>query len=332
MVPVGSTQLYLEAMDQPYLVLAYYHFVPLQDPHGEVLEHKRFFESRDATCRIYISEEGINGQMSAAREDAQAYMDWMHGRPQFGGMEFKIHGWHEQVFPKLTIKYRKRLVAFDKAVDLEKRGKHLSPAEWKRMLESDEKPILLDIRNEYEWKLGHFKGALLPPCETFRDFDQYAENLKQKADPHHTPIMMYCTGGIRCELYSAVLKERGFEKVYQLQGGIINYGLKQGTEHWLGKLFVFDDRLSIPITDAETPVIGRCHHCNTTTESYYNCANMDCNHLFLCCPDCLLQFAGCCKEECRNAPRVRPHHEQNAHKPFRKWYKYFPKKEKCEVL
>lgn len=311
----------------PYLVLAYYHFVDLPDPHGEVRRHKEFFKNRDVTCRIYLSEKGINGQMSAAYRDAHDYIEWMHSRPEFKDVEFKLHDHHEQAFPKLTVKYRKQLVAFDKDVDLNNRGVHVSPEKWKEMLESGEDRVLIDVRNDYEWKLGHFKGADLPPCETFRDFDQYAEDLKQKVDPKKTPVMMYCTGGIRCELYSSILKDRGFDNVYQLDGGIINYGLKEGSSHWLGKLFVFDDRLSVPISEEEeAPVIGKCHHCGTDSESYYNCANMDCNTLFLCCPECLEKFAGCCKEECCTAERVRPYHEQDAHKPFRKWYKYFNEK------
>lgn len=312
--------------DSTHSVLAYYHFVAIKDPHKEVLDHKAFLESRDVKARIYISHNGINGQMSALKKDAEDYMTWMHSREEFAKVEFKLHPHHEQVFPKLTIKYRPQLVALDLSVDMTKSGEHVSPKHWKEMLERPEKPLLLDVRNEYEWKIGHFEGAELPACETFREFGNYAEKLKEKYDPQKTPVMMYCTGGIRCELYSSILKDHGFENVYQLDGGVINYGLKEGSKHWLGKLFVFDDRLSVPISDEETAVIGTCHHCETKADAYYNCANMDCNYLFLCCPDCLIQLAGCCKEECKNAERVRPHHEQNAHKPFRKRHCYIEAK------
>lgn len=306
----------------PYLVLAYYHFLTIQDPQNEVLLHKQFFEGKDVTSRIYISENGINGQMSAARNDAHAYMEWMHSRPEFKDVHFKLHEYHEQAFPRCTVKYRKQLVAVDEVVDLNKRGEHVSPEKWKQMLDDKENYVLLDVRNDYEWKVGHFEGAELPPCETFRDFKQYAEDLKEKVNPEKTPVMMYCTGGIRCELYSSILLEQGFDKVYQLQGGVINYGLKQGSQHWLGKLFVFDDRLTVPISSEETKVIGTCHHCQKPTESYINCANMDCNALFLCCPECLKEHVGCCKKECQTAERLRPYHEATTHKPFRKWYHY----------
>ena len=313
--------------NQNYSVLAYYIFTPIADPHGEVLLHKNFFTNRDAASRIYISEQGINGQLSAIKSDAEAYMEWMHSRPSFQQIKFKIHPYHENVFPRLTIKYRKHLVAYDREVDPHKGGEHVPPEKWAQMLEQEEQKILLDVRNEYEWKVGHFEGAELPPCETFRDFEKYAEQLKESTNPKETPVMMYCTGGIRCELYSTILKEKGFEKVYQLEGGVINYGLKHSAKHWLGKLFVFDDRLAIPINEEKNPIVGTCHHCNAPIENYYNCSNMDCNNLFLCCPACLEQFSGCCKIECSQAPRLRPYHHQNPHKPFRRWYNYIADKE-----
>lgn len=301
-----------------YFVLAFYKFVPIDDPHAEITAHRAFFAGRDITSRIYISEKGINGQMSAIQSDAEAYMEWMLNRPLFADLHFKVHHWHEQVFPRVTLKYRKKLVAIDETVNLDNQGEHVSPEKWKEMLNRQDGKLVLDVRNDYEWKVGHFEGAELPPCETFRDFAGYAEDLKEKTDPKTTPVMMYCTGGIRCELYSSILKEKGFEKVYQLQGGIINYGLQEGCDKWKGKLFVFDDRLTVPLCEKEAPVIGTCHVCETANETYYNCANMDCNRLFLCCPTCLEKLSGCCQESCKNAPRVRPYHHQKPHKPFRR--------------
>ncbi|MDP1879776.1 MAG: tRNA uridine(34) hydroxylase, partial [Parachlamydiaceae bacterium] len=259
-------------------------------------------------------------------EDAEAYMAWIKSQPLFENIVFKIHYYHENVFPRQVVKYRKQLVALDEKVDLSVTGKHASPEEWKSLLESSEKPVVLDIRNDYEWEVGRFKGAERPPCKTFRDFMQYTEELKKTVNPN-APVMMYCTGGIRCELYSSVLLNGGFKNVYQLDGGVINYGLKQGSEHWLGKLFVFDDRLTVPISNEETEVIGKCFHCQSPIENYYNCASMDCNELFLCCEPCLKQFDGCCSTECKNnTSRVRPFAHQNPHKPFRRWYEYFKEK------
>ncbi len=309
-----------------YFVLAFYQFSKLDNPRDEVAQHLAFFENRDITSRIYISEQGINGQMCAPQEDAEDYMKWMHAKPLFAPIDFKIHHWHEQVFPRKTVKYRPQLVATEREVNLSAAGEHVSPQKWKEMLEQNDGHLLLDVRNAYEWQVGHFKGAELPPCETFREFESYAENFTTTHDPKTTPVMMYCTGGIRCELYSSILKEKGFEKVYQLTGGIIGYGLRQGNDHWLGKLFVFDDRLSVTISEKEAPVIGQCHQCKIPIETYYNCANMDCNVLFLSCKQCLETLSGCCQESCTQTPRLRPYSHQNPHKPFRRWHQYFKEK------
>ncbi len=298
-----------------YKVLAYYSVEPLANPQEEIARHKEFFETRDFKGRIYISEQGINGQSSGRADHADEYMAWMQGR--FQKMAFKVHPSSEHAFPKMTVKYRKQLVAVDCEVDFSLRGEHISPEQWKKMIEErDEDTIVLDVRNDYEWKIGHFEGSELPKLETFRQFPEYSKKLKEERDPEKTVVMMYCTGGIRCEYFSALMKKEGFEKVYQLDGGVINYGLKEGGEHWKGKLFVFDDRLAVPLAE-EQPPISHCTHCNKPSDVYYNCANMDCNELFLSCPDCLKEHTGCCCSECKTTPRIRPYQESG--KPFRKW-------------
>lgn len=309
-----------------YQILAYYLFSPIADPQLEVTLHKVFLTACDASARIYISEEGINGQLCIHSDHAPRYIAWMNSRAPFEDLVFKATPYHEHAFPRLTVKYRKQLVAIDVPIDVKNAASHISPAEWRRRMEEEEGHLILDVRNHYEWEVGHFEGAISPECDTFREFDQYAEKLKEKYNPKTTPVMMCCTGGIRCELYSALLKERGFEQVYQLDGGIINYGLKEGSSHWLGKLFVFDDRLTAPISDEEAPIIGKCVHCAESSENYYNCANMDCNRLYLCCSDCLQKFDGCCGDVCKDSPRIRPFAHQNPHKPFRRWHHYFTEK------
>lgn len=305
-----------------YEILAYYTFTPINDPKKEVALHKEFFNGRDVMSRIYISEGGINGQMSAAEGDSLAYREWMASRGF--DIEFKIHYHHEHVFPRMTVKYRKQLVAFDSQVDVSLGGEHVSPKEWGEMLEADDGHVVLDIRNEYEWKIGHFKDAECPPCETTRDFRAYTEELLQRIDKEETPVMMSCTGGIRCEIYSAILKEKGVKKVYQLQGGVINYGLKEGSKHWKGKLFVFDDRLAIPISDEKPEVISQCHSCGTPSDDYFNCANMDCNQLFISCRPCLDKLLGCCQCSCMESTHIRPYRKDMPHKPFRRKHHYIP--------
>lgn len=301
-----------------YFVLAYYCFVELEYPEEEIEKHKDFLTGLDARSRIYISEEGINCQMSAKKEDCLQYIEWVKANTSFAKSRFQLDEWHEHAFPRLVVKYRKQLVALDEKVDVKGGGAHISPEEWDQTLENrSEECIVIDVRNDYEWKVGHFEGSLLPQLNEFRDFPTYAKELKKQVDPK-TKVLMCCTGGIRCELYSALMKNEGFEEVYQLEGGIINYGKKVGAKHWKGKLFVFDDRMVVPIAKEEAPVIGECHCCKTPSETYYNCADMDCNELFLSCPECALKLQGCCCEACTKSEHLRPFQVSANPKPFKR--------------
>lgn len=310
-------------MQKEYLILAYYHFSKIQNPQEFVKLHKQFFKNRDVKGRIYISYEGINGQMSGQKEDCLSYMSWLKAQSGFEDVEFKVDNHNENIFFKLTVKERKQLVAFDRQVDLTKKGPHLSPEEWKAHLEDDSQDyILIDTRNDYETKIGHFKDAELPNCQSFREFADYTKHelLEKRGVSLNKKILMYCTGGIRCEYYSAYMREQGFNNVYQLEGGVINYAHQYQDEHWRGKLFVFDDRLVTKLGE-EPNCISTCQHCNQQEDTYYNCANMDCNYLFICCQSCLEKHVGCCKESCKSANRVRPYNHVS-NKPFRKWYYY----------
>ncbi len=314
----------------PYLVLAYYHIVELKDPKAMVKAHKEFFQGKDFKGRIYLAEDGINGTISAPKELICEYMKWLFSQPGFSDMEFKVQEYEDHAFGKLTVKTREELVALGFKVPLSNRGPHLSPSEWRKMFEEEEDKIVIDVRNDYEWELGHFTGSESAPCKTFRDFKVYADELKERTDPKKTKVLMCCTGGIRCEFFSSLLMENGFEHVYQLQGGIIKYGAEEKSKNWEGKLFVFDDRLSIPISDEETKPCGKCHHCQKDADRYYNCANMDCNELFLSCPDCLKEFSGCCQTSCKEGIRVRPFKLSST--PFRKWYTYAKSKAELNTL
>ncbi len=306
---------------QNYFVLSFYLIHPIENPKELIKSFKDFFKSHDIQGRIYINEEGINAQMSVFKKDAPLFLEWYFQNKAFRKSDIKTHLYHEHVFPKKTVKYRKQLVALDKHVDYSKRGAYLSPLQWKEMLDKkDDKILILDVRNDYEWDVGHFKGALRPECKTFREFPFFLEKIKKRYPPEEgRPILMSCTGGIRCEFYSCLCKEAGYLEVYQLQGGIIQYGVEVGSEHWLGELFVFDDRLVIPIVaEGQSDPIGKCHHCNAKTSTIYNCANMDCNDLFLSCLDCTKKFLGCCSSSCLQTPRRREIAIEAKPKPYRK--------------
>ena len=304
-----------------YLILAFYLIHPIEDPQKLIKDFKTFFKNHDARGRIYINEEGVNAQMSLIKDEAPFFFEWYFQNKVFRKSEIKIHFYHEHVFPKQTIKYRKHLVVLGRTIDYSKRGAYLSPTEWKARLDKkDDKLLILDVRNDYEWDVGHFEGALRPECKTFKEFPVFLEKLKKKAPPKENfPILMSCTGGIRCEFYSCLLKEAGYQEVYQLRGGVIQYGIEVGSDHWLGELFVFDDRLVVPIAEnCQSIPIGKCHHCNNKTSTFYNCANMDCNELFLCCLDCTKKYLGCCSSFCLQAPRRREITFEKKPKPYRK--------------
>ncbi len=252
-------------------------------------------------------------------------MEWLSARGPFREIEFKAQPHYDHVFAKLTVKIRKELVALGCEVDMSLKGAYLSPTEWRKELDSEGDRVVIDVRNDYEWKLGHFEGSEVWPCQTFKEFKDQVDALKERIDPEKTRVFMYCTGGIRCELFSSLLIEEGVKNVFQLHGGIINYGVQEKSKHWVGKLFVFDDRLSIPISEEEAPVIASCLHCKKSCETYHNCANMDCNELFISCQECLKKMLGCCKEECQCSKRLRPYKLSNI--PFRKWNHYAKSKE-----
>lgn len=302
-----------------YRVLAYYVFTPMGDPVVEVKRQREILTSLDGRARIYISEEGVNAQLSLPASNVEAYIDWLHLDPRYQEAEVKLHEWPEHAFAKLTVKVRRELVAVDRKIDLSKRGAYLTPSQWKAKLEEkDSDTILIDVRNNYESDVGYFEGAILPDLETFRGFPGYAKHLAETVDTKKTKVMMYCTGGIRCELYSALLKEEGFDTVYQLKGGVIQYGLQEGKEHWRGKLFVFDDRMVVPISQDNEEIISHCKFCNEKSDTYYNCANMDCNELFIACPKCAEREKGCCCPKCLSEGRVRAFVSSERPKPFRK--------------
>jgi UPF0176 protein len=304
----------------PFFAIAYYHFVELDNPEQEVERYKNFFNGRDIKGRIYFSKDGVNAQISATRDASKEFLSWLREDPRFQDADVKLQACGEHAFYKMTVKARKQLVAFDTDVDLDERGEHLSPEAWKEKMEQkDPNTVVVDVRNRYESEVGHFEGAILPDCQTFREFPQFAEDLKEKVDPEKGTVMMYCTGGIRCEYYSSFLKKKGFKQVFQLHGGVIQYGLKEGSKNWKGKLFVFDDRLVVPIAEEKNETVGSCKLCQTEEDTYYNCANMDCNELFVACPGCLEKHKGCCSEGCMHSPRVRAYDRSEHPKPFRKW-------------
>lgn len=256
----------------------------------------------DLNCfgRIYIAREGINAQMSIPESNYAAFLETLKKYPIFGQIpiKFAIED-NGKSFYKLTIKVRPKLVADgldDNAYDFTNVGRHLSAEEFHFLVESGEH-ILVDMRNHYESEIGHFRGAICPETDTFRDeIKLVTEMLSEQKD---RKVLLYCTGGIRCEKASAYLKHHGFTDVNQLHGGILEYArqIKQLNleSNFIGKNFVFDERLGESVNGQ---IISRCHQCGTLCDDHVNCANELCHLLFIQCPQCAERFEKCCSAEC----------------------------------
>lgn len=293
--------------EKNYRVLLYYMYVPIEQPEEFAKEHLAFCQEHDLKGRILIAEEGINGTVSGTIEQTDQYMAMMKNDPRFADMIFKIDEAEEHAFKKMKVRHRKELVTLRLEDDVnpnELTGQYLSPKEFYERL-NDEDTVVLDARNDYEYDLGHFRGAIRPDIENFRDLPQWVrENKEMLGDKK---IVTYCTGGIRCEKFSGWLLKEGFEDVAQLHGGIVTYGQDpevQG-ELWDGQLYVFDERIGVPVNQKEHVVVGRDYFSGEPCERYVNCANPACNKKILCSEENEHKYMRSCSDECRTNPRNR---------------------------
>ena len=280
--------------------LSFYRYVILTDPQQLRDELYAEWAALGVLGRIYLAREGINAQLSVPTSNFERFTQQLYDRPAFKDVPFKIAVEDDgKSFYKLAVKVRSKIVADgldDNAFDVTNVGKHLSAAEFNAAL--DEKDTLVvDMRNHYESEIGHFEGAITPEADTFRqELPMVAEMLKDNKDKK---LLLYCTGGIRCEKASAYLRHQGFKDVNQLYGGIIQYAReikeKGLPSKFKGKNFVFDERLGERISDE---IISHCHQCNALADTHVNCANPDCHLLFIQCPSCQEKMKGCCSEKC----------------------------------
>lgn len=291
----------LQQSDEPRITLSYYKYVRLDAPQAFRDELYRMYSDLGVLGRIYVAREGVNAQLSlpAARwEEFRAVMD---GFPFFQNLRLNVAVEADgKSFFTLAIKVRGKIVADgieDPDFDPGQTGQHLSAEAFNRLTD-DPNTILVDMRNHYESEVGHFENALTPDAATFREELPMVADLL--AEQKNRNIVMYCTGGIRCEKASAYMKYRGFENVFQLEGGIIEYarqvqanGLKN---KFLGKNFVFDERLGERISP---DVVAQCHQCGQPSDAHTNCANEHCHILFIQCAGCRERYAGCCSEVCQ---------------------------------
>lgn len=286
-------------------ILLYYKFVPVADPDAIKLWQKTLAEGLNLKGRILIADHGINGTVGGDLKDLKQYVKQTKTHPAFKDVVFKWSDGGRDDFPKLVVKVRPEIVTFGlpKEIKVDQKGvvgggKRLKPDQLHELVkERGEDVVFFDGRNAYEAEVGRFKNAVIPDVRHTRDFKKELKKpeyskLKKK------PIVTYCTGGIRCEILSTIMKKEGFEEVYQIDGGIVKYGEAFADDGlWEGALYVFDDRITTKFSD-KAKDIGKCAHCSSSTSNYTNCTNKTCNkHIIVCqsclskqlCPDCLAQ-------------------------------------------
>lgn len=277
-------------------ILLYYKFQPIADPDAVRLWQRDLCEGLGLKGRILISPHGINGTAGGDIRACKTYAK--KTKEYFRGIEFKWSEGGAEDFPKLSVKARDEIVAFGAPEELEVDehgvvggGTHLSPEQLNQLVEDNPDVVFFDGRNAREAEIGKFKNAVVPDVETTHDFIRELESgkydwMKDK------PVVAYCTGGIRCEVLTPLMKHRGFEEVYQLDGGIVRYGERYGNSGlWEGSLYVFDGRMHTEFGAPEDPdfvQVGHCAHCGAPTNQFYNCGNE---------PACRRQYLSC--EECR---------------------------------
>lgn len=293
-------------------ILLYYKFTPVKDPQAVMLWQKSLTEKLDLRGRILISEQGINGTVGGNIADLKSYIKQTKQLAGFKDIVFKWSDGGRDDFPRMSVKVRRELVGFqnsDDEIQVDENGvvgggTHIKPSQVHEMIEKyGDDVVFFDGRNAHEAKIGKFKDAIVPNTNTSRDFLAELESDKYD-DIKDKKVITYCTGGIRCEAISAMMKKRGFTDVYQIDGGIVKYGEAYGDDGlWEGSLRVFDNRMTVEFSD-HAKTIGECTHCGGKTSNFENCAFANCNDLVLICESCkatpeLLFHTTRCKELAR---------------------------------
>ncbi len=294
------------SIDSKYQILLYYKYVTIPDAEALRLEQEALCKRLNLTGRIIVSKEGINGTVEGLVEDTNAYVEEMVKNPAFSDIHFKKSVGTGEAFPRLSIKVRSEIVSAhldgDDLNPAEVTGKYLAAEELHEWFLSGKEFYIVDMRNDYEHKVGYFKGTIFAPFSNFRDLPKVLpalEHLKNKT------ILTVCTGGVRCEKASGFLVKHGFADVYQLFGGIVTYMEKYPNEDFKGKLYVFDNRVVMGFNtdDPKHEVVGACDKCGVKSDNYVDCNYLHCkgHRHFICCENCLEENGQAyCSDECKN--------------------------------
>jgi len=318
----------LEEVGEDRLTLSFYQYANIGNP--ELFRNHLFiaWDEMSVLGRIYVANEGINAQLSVPANNFGPFKEFLDQIYFLNNVRLNIAIEHDlKSFLKLKVKVRNKIVADglnDDTFDVTNKGIHVNAAKFNQLMD-DPTTVLVDMRNHYESEIGHFKGAITPDVDTFRDsLDLIEEDLKEHKEDKK--LVMYCTGGIRCEKASAYYKHKGFKNVFQLEGGIIEYARQvenQGLENkFVGKNFVFDHRRGERISE---DIIANCHQCGNPCDVHVNCANEACHLLFIQCESCGETMEQCCSKECQEIIQL-PYEEQkklrsgahNSNKIFKK--------------
>lgn len=291
--------------NKPYRVLLYYMYVPIENPEEFAAQHLQFCKDLGLKGRILVAGEGINGTVSGTIEQTDQYMKTMKEDARFAEMVFKVDEADVHAFKKMHVRPRSELVTLRLEDDIDPNqitGKHLSPKEFFEAMQ-DEETVVIDARNDYEFDLGHFRGAIRPDIKAFRELPEWIRENKQQFEGKK--ILTYCTGGIRCEKFSGWLVKEGFEDVGQLHGGIVTYGKDPEVQGklWDGQCYVFDERISVPVNQTEHVIVGKDYFTGEPCERYVNCANPECNKQIICSEENEHKYLRGCTHECRVHPR-----------------------------
>ncbi len=279
-------------------ILLYYKYTDIQYPAQLIKWQKELCTRLALKGRIIVATEGINGTVAGTQQACQEYMHHMNNHPLLSGIDFKQSMCEGEPFPRLRIVEKEEITRMGKSpqeISYKDAGTHLSPSQAHELIETNQELVILDGRNKYESAIGRFKGAITPDIENFRDFPDYIDKNQHLFKDKQ--VLMYCTGGIRCERASAYLKSKGVaQQVYQITGGIDRYAQAYPDGYFRGKNYVFDGRIAVPINN---DILSSCALCSETSDDYHNCVYAGCNKQLIICASCVAQNNATCSQSCR---------------------------------
>ncbi len=284
-----------------HTILLFYKYANIENPEELRDKQKALCERLGLKGRIIVAKEGINATVEGTTEATDEYLKEYLSDPRFSDTHIKKSAGTGDSFPRLSVKVRPEIVSLHLENDInpnELTGVHLKPEELKKWYESGKDFVVVDFRNDYEFKVGRFKNSIMPKLQNFRDIPKALGDLHDLKDK---TVLTVCTGGVRCEKASGLLKREGFKDVYQLDGGMVTYMEKFPGQEFEGSLYVFDKRITMTFDSPENhKVIGKCDKCETSSERYVNCKNPRCNKHFICCEACSEEDGkSFCSAECR---------------------------------